>query len=113
MLVTPSCWRHQLRKLSAQGREGKKSNMELRSVINQASLLFVSGVAGRTSMQTVEWVGSRAEFEPLLYMVEAARLLRINRQDVTNQTRAEGHFWNSDWENLTISCLHAEWLATA
>ena len=36
-------------------------------------------------MQTVEWGGSRAEFEPLLYMVEAARLLGINPQDVTNQ----------------------------
>jgi len=43
------------------------------------------GVAGQTSMQTVEWGGSRTEFEPLLYMVEAARFLGINPQGVTNQ----------------------------
>ena len=36
-------------------------------------------------MQTVEWGGSRTEFEPLLYMVEAARFLGINPQGVTNQ----------------------------
>ena len=36
-------------------------------------------------MQTVEWGGSRTEFEPLLYMVKAPRLLGINPQDVMNQ----------------------------
>jgi len=40
---------------------------------------------GQTSMQTVEWGGSRTEFDPLLYMVEAARFLGIIPQDVTNQ----------------------------
>ena len=52
-----------------------------------------------------------SEFEPLLDVAEAARLLRIHPKTLRVKAGTRNHPRHSNWESLEISCLHAEPLA--